>query len=351
MKILRAKRDYSRHGLVQQAGKKIRRKLFFYGQEGYFNASLYEAFDDITVTKASSILSGSENQLDSYNVLVVNKKTDVPERLHREEALQKLAKKFLGPTVLLDASANAYDIPSESVIEHYDLVFKRECLKDKSEYNFSKENQAKLRTTMLACLFIPLPRHSFSRIFEKFFIPQAPPASETTDKKHDVFFCGNANAAKSSRVEAVRKLKEDPDIDFYGGLQSESENDQIPESLRFDRLDSDEYVRAMRNSKIALALDGLGQLTFRHLEAWNFGSFLLSSPSIQDITMPLSAKKDEHYAVFDGIGNLVDTVKYYLQNDSERHYIAEAGKEMFAGQYDPKKHADYINSEIMSKVK
>jgi hypothetical protein len=351
MKILRAKRDYSRHDFVQQAGKETRRQLFFYGQEGYFNASLYEAFDDITVVKARALKQYSQPHLNQFDVLVVNKKTDVLPGLDREGTLKELADNFPGSVVLIDASDNAYDIPSEDAIDNYDLVFKRECLQDKSKYGFTKRNQDKLRTTMLPCLFIPLPRYSFSRIFEKFFIPQAPPELNKTKEKHDGFFCGNANAAKSSRVEAVRKLKEDPDINFYGGLQPESENDQIPESLRFDRLNSDEYVRAMRNSKIALSLDGLGQLTFRHLEVWHLGSFLLSSPSIQDITMPLSAKKDEHYAVFDGIESLVDTVKYYLKNDSERHYIAEAGKEVFASQYDPKKHADYINSEIMSKAK
>jgi len=350
MKILRVKRDYSRHDFVQQAGKEIRRQLFFYGQEGYFNASLYKAFDDITATKARSILSRSDNQLDSYDALVVNKKTDVPERLDRKETLPKLAKKFPGPTVLLDASANAYDVPSESVIEHYDLVFKRECLQDKSEYGFSKENQAKLRTTMLPCLFIPLPRYSFSWIFEKFFIPQAPLASETTDKKHDVFFCGNANAAKSSRVEAVRKLKEDPNIDFYGGLQPKTEDDHVPEDLQFGRLDHKEYVQAMRNSRIALALDGYGQLTFRHLEAWHFGTFLLSSPSIRAISIPLPAEEGKHFAVFDNASDLINSVKHYLQYNEERRRIAQAGKRMFTKEYDLKKHGRYLFSRITDVI-
>jgi hypothetical protein len=49
------------------------------------------------------------------------------------------------------------------------------------------------------------------------------------------------------------------------------------EEIKGPKLSRKEYVEAIRNFKISLALDGQGEFTFRHLELWYMGAFMICS--------------------------------------------------------------------------
>ena len=346
MTVLYLKRSFCRRGLISQVGREVRRRLFFYEQEGYFEASLHEAFSDITYTTARDAYRRAEVYSREHELVVVNRKTDhLPDR-NQAETLRMLGEAFDIPAVLLEIGADATQIPSDAVCDRYDLIFRRECLKDTDRYDLSAENQQKLRTTMLPCLYIPLPRYSFSSWFERFLIPQAPSGHEELDKQHDVFFCGQYSSQMPIRAKVVQVLKEHPEIDFHGGLQPKNEDVDVPEALRFPRLSPDEYVRALKQSRIVLALDGIGQFTFRHLEAWHFGGFLMSAPSIRGLDLPLSAQEGTHYISYDDTDDLIQKIRHYVEHPDERQKIADNGENMFASDYNPQKHGTYIYMQM-----
>lgn len=342
--ILRIKRDISHWGLKRRWWNKLRRSFFFYDQEGYFNASLHDAFGDVTSLRYQTALRKIDKLKEAYDVVVVNAKSVVQPQKNRWNKIRKLSN--IGTiSILVETGAEAGRLPDNNICDSFDLIFKRECFKDKSRYDLSNQNKPKLRTTMLPCLQVPLLRNSFAKFLKPIFIPQAPKLNDP-DKKHDVFFCGNVASSKTGRIEAVKALKEDPEIDFHGGLQPKNDEVDLPEELRFPRMSSGEYARAFQRSKIVLALDGIGQFTFRHLEAWYFGCFMISSPSIRELDLPLPAEEDKHYIAYDDTDDLKKKVTYYAEHNEEREQIAEAGKKMFMQEYDPEKHGDYIQSQI-----
>jgi len=343
-KVLHVRRDISNRPLKRWLWGELRRLFFFYDQEGYFDASLHEAFENITPTTAESALNRKSAVDDGYDMIVVNTQSVRGKEETEQQKLHELGN-LTKTSLLVETSANAHNIPSNHACATYNLIFRREHLQDTSQYDLSKENQKKLCTTMLPCLQVPLPKNGFSKILEPIFIPQAP-ILDNPEKKYDVFFCGNVSEIKSDRIRAVKALVEADGIDFYGGLQPKNDSVHVPEKLRVKRMPPNVYAKALQRSKIVLALDGFGQFTFRHLETWYFGGFLLSSPSIRDVKLPLSIKENKHFAVFDNTGDLVEKVRDYIGRKQKREKIAAYGKQMFANGYDPQKHGRYIYKQV-----
>jgi glycosyltransferase involved in cell wall biosynthesis len=118
----------------------------------------------------------------------------------------------------------------------------------------------------------------------------------------------------------------------------------IPENLKGKNLSQSDFLKTIKKSKINLAVEGIGQFTFRHLEIWAMGGFMLSSPSLREILTPLGAKEGVHYAVFEDLDDVVKKIKYYLEHEEEREKIARAGQEMFKRDYDARQHGDYIKN-------
>jgi len=346
-KILHVRRDISNRPLKRWLWGELRRLFFFYDQEGYFDASLHEAFENITATTAKSALNNKKTINGKYDIIVVNTKSVHDEKASKQRKLRELGD-ATDLSVLVETSANARKIPANTVCDNYSITFRREHLQDTSQYDLSENNQEKLCTTMLPCLQIPLPKNWLSHVLEQLFIPQAPTLIDP-EKKHDVFFCGNVAESKSDRIEVVNALVEADGIDFYGGLQPKYESVNVPKELQADRMPPNAYAKALQRSKIVLALDGIGQFTFRHLEAWYFGGFLLSSPSIRDVSIPLPTKEGEHFVAFDDTDDLIKKVRYYTDHQQKRKDIAATGKQMFENNHDPQEHGEYIYKEINKK--
>ena len=102
----------------------------------------------------------------------------------------------------------------------------------------------------------------------------------------------------------------------------------------------------MLASKINLALEGYGEFTFRHLVIWCAGSFMISTKSIRDLTLPLNAREGEHFVVFEDIQDLRNKLLFYASNDREREGTAKAARSMFLRDYNPVKHGEQIRKAI-----
>jgi len=320
---------------------------FFTGQEGYFEEALFSVFDVTNV----DFYEFQKKQLwnaKKFDVLVVNYKIADKYKINeRDNMLINAAQKVKDiPKVLFIPSARAEDIPDNKVFDVYDLVFKREHFKDLDRYNLSEKNKQKLHTTMLSCLFLPHPRNSFAKLLMPFIKPLSIPYRE--DKQYDIFFSGVRVRRNNIRAQVLQKLLREG-FKIYGGLQATPDAPKPPRELLFPRLSKKEYAKAMRNAKINLALDGIGEFTFRHLEIWYLGEFMISSPSIKDLALPLPVKEDVHYVSYNSLEELVEKVRFYLHNEDSRRKIALAGKRMFDKYYNPYQHGIEIR-QIIEKL-
>ena len=133
---------------------------------------------------------------------------------------------------------------------------------------------------------------------------------------------------------------------FHGGLQLRKFSGRKEKNYRVAKLPHRAYLKTMLVSKVNLALEGYGEFTFRHLERWCAGSFMISTKSIRDLTLPLNAREGEHFIVFEDIQDLRDKLLYYARNDHERERIAKAGRSTFLRDYDPVKHGEQIRKAV-----
>lgn len=93
------------------------------------------------------------------------------------------------------------------------------------------------------------------------------------------------------------------------------------------------YVRALENAKIGVAsLDQHGSCNQRHYEIPACGTLLLTDGPPRDFPA-LQFREGEHYVLYDGISDLHDKVRYYLEHDDERLTIAQNGHTLVTGRH------------------
>jgi glycosyltransferase involved in cell wall biosynthesis len=249
------------------------------------------------------------------------------------KALQK-------PTLLFCGNAEAHVLPPDEFLDLFDLVYKRELLRDTARYLISEANRGKLRTTMLSCQIVKLDPRSPGQWQKDNFRRRGEPYD------YDVFFSGKLKT-NPIRQNIVQRLTREG-IRFYGGLQYPTPGAQSYEQRR---LPFEEYENAINRSKINIAPEGYGQFTHRHLEIWCMGGFCLSTPSIREVTLPLgNPQEGVHYVAFDDLDDMVEKIRYYLTHDDERETIAAAGRSLFETIYDPARHGEAIRQEVQAIV-
>ena len=288
---------------------------------------------DVTRRPASQVLPEVSRLSRRFDALIVNYKLggDVQSR---HALLQQLGATDV-PSILFCNVAKAGRIPGDDVLDRFDLVFKREHFRDLDRYAILDKNKLKLRTTMLACSprTISLLKR-YRRVCDR---------NERSTYSYDVFFSGATTAAvRAEAWEVVINSR----LSFTGGLQLRKFSGRKEKNYRVAKLPHRAYLKTMLVSKVNLALEGLGEFTFRHLEIWCAGSFMISTKSIRDLTLPLNAREGEHFVVFEDIQDLRDKLLYYARNDHERERIAKAGRSMFLREYDPVKHGEQLRKAV-----
>lgn len=149
----------------------------------------------------------------------------------------------------------------------------------------------------------------------------------TIDKPVDVSFLGSIEKYRD-RIPALIHLQETLPNTFISGGQ------------RSSKLSPSEYSKIIRNSKIGInfPLSQTGvfyQAKGRIFEYTSCGGLLMDfeNPSTRDFFTP-----GVDYVEFSNAKELVDKIKYYLHNSSERIKIAERGLKTFAEKWTAKKY-------------
>lgn len=310
----------------------------FSGQDGFFRAGLNCAFD-VAERPLSYLYQNRKNIHKKFDWIILNYKAD-PRGIgfRNDPAIIRWIKTLTncGKALFLNYD-RAWTIPQEPLLDVFDVIFKREVLKDKDRYRISERNKAKLRTTMLSCPIVPATLLNYRRINIHKYGYNDPPK----DSKLDAMFIGSdSNPIRSSVITHLKNAN----VQFLGGLYGKANKKIGSPKLHIARLPMSEYIQHVRNTKVNLALEGKGEFTFRHLELWCLCSFLLSSPSIRSLELPINAEEGKHYVCYDNPDDLLDKINYFVKNETVRNRIAQEGRAMFVRDYDFKKHGAYIAS-------
>ncbi len=304
------------------------------GQNGFFRAALATACEVCTVNIRTAARRIQRLSRES-DVVVCDSKAFMDEG-HRQVEPVDFLDGCSGPVrALLVANARPGALPPDAVLDRFDIIFKREPYIDRGRYGISNANRDKIRPTMLGCPLIRVTSRNVKRIDPAVLGYKQPP--ESFD--HDVFFSG-INTAKV-REEFVEKLSGE-DFDFHGGLQFRKRAPEISRRYAFPRLKKDRYIELTRKSRVGLVLEGEGPFTYRHLELWFLCSFMISTPHIRGLELPLKLREGRDYVCYENYEDLVDKIRYYLENRNERERIALAGRRMFERDFSYKKHGQYV---------
>lgn len=319
-----------------------KRRLSFGEQDGFFEASLYAAAD-VTEVTLREFLRGLDFAR-SFDAVVVNMKcASFSSESERDETLQDIAKKTSVPTGIFIGSAQAGFMLPEIALEKYDVIYKREPYRDRDRYDISESSKKKIIPTMISC---PFARLSKPTLVSKLYCAMQPTikSCELMEEEYEVGFSGVLAYSHKLRQNVWKQVK-NQNFSTIGGLQQNPfKNELLADSLKGPRLKGRAYRDSLCSAKINLALDGIGEYTFRHQELLYLGAFMMCSPSIRDIELPMPLKEDEHYVSFDNLDNLVEKLNHYLADESERISIANSGRRVFLEHYNPQRHGQKLVS-------
>ena len=158
--------------------------------------------------------------------------------------------------------------------------------------------------------------------------PLAYPKQEKFTKRFDVCFIGHVNSV--NREEALDRLfKEFPNFDYGQAL--------------FEKC-----AERIGDSKIGFNIAMKDDINMRCFETMATGTMLLTDriSHIEELF-----EDGKHLVLYDGLDDMVEKAKYYLEHDDEREKIAQAGYEEVMAKHTIQHRVDVILNEFMkSKV-
>lgn len=340
-------RKQERGPIIKARLRLLRDSYTWHNREGFFCASLGTK-TSVTRAGLNRIQGYSKSDFRKFDAIIFNYECNFIKEGYPIQTVSKAVKELYHnltdiPIVLLISNPNAKLVPSEEDMDLFDLVFRREHFKDLDRYNLSSRSKEKLRTTVLSCPLIPANRLNFKRID----ISRYGHVEPSTHFNNDVFFLGQETSKKLKRTEVIKFIKQSG-LNFTGGIHPDVRNPQqnIPDSLYSKRLSKKKFYEKTRTSKINLALGGYGQFTYRHWECWALSSFMISSPSVNQVKLPFEAIDGKHYVTFDNKNDLVDKIRYYRDHTEEREEIVRNARNLFVEEYNFQKHGEYILNSL-----
>ncbi len=238
-----------------------------------------------------------------------------------EKKLLKLSRTYNIKKVIVDATDKSVNIIKDDILDGFDYVIKR-------EKNRQISNK-KYLTTMLSCTMVDYKISKKKEIINWNIIGKSEPNKKPT---YDIFFSGKKTSKYRKELIEFLYSKE---FNFFG----RAEDTKIP---------FDQYLSAIYDSSINLALEGKGEFTFRHLEILASCSFLLCPNSINELELPLPLVDGKHFVTFENKDDLIEKINFYLNNNSLRNNIALNGRKVLEEYYSPKKHGEFLFSKIFS---
>tara|TARA_B100000035_G_scaffold206519_1_gene176597 strand:- start:2763 stop:3770 length:1008 start_codon:yes stop_codon:yes gene_type:complete len=243
------------------------------------------------------------------------------DRENIEKKLLKLSELFKIKKVIVDVTDTSINIIKDEILESFDYVIKREMNK--------KISNEKYLTTILPCRLI-----NYKIIKNKEFInwEKIGNSEPNNNTKYDIFFSGQKT---STYREELNEFLHSKNYNFFG----RAEDLKIP---------FNQYLSAIYNSSINLALEGKGEFTFRHLEILASCSFMMCQSSINELKLPLPLKDGKHFVSFDNKEDLIEKINFYLKHNKLRNEIALNGRKVLEEHYSPKKHGKFLFSKIFN---
>ena len=239
-----------------------------------------------------------------------------------EKKLIKLSKKFHIKKVIVDATDKSIHNIKNEILDEFDHVIKRE--KNKEIYD------KKYFTTMLPCRLV---NYKISKNKENIDWSKIGNSKPNENTKYDIFFSGQITSKYRKELTEFLHTK---NYNFFGRAEE-------------FKMAYDQYLSAIYNSSINLALEGKGEFTFRHLEILANCSFMLCQNSINDLELPLPIVDGKHFVTFASNEDLLEKINFYLKNNSLRNEIALNGRKALEEHYSPKKHGEFLMSKIFSQ--
>ena len=347
MKVLYIKRDDWIRGIKKNKYSKILKSYLkrnvLMGQGGFFEAAVYSTFEVTEISYHKIKYLPLKFLKGQFDFIIVNEKSIID--LHETKALSQIFSET--PKIYFASSARIQLLPSNDILDNYDIVFKREPYKDLERYiNLSYDNIKKIKPTILACPLIKIKKNqakNYTIIDSKKFDNY-----EINPPNYEVSFVGSGTS--ELRYHVCNKVNSIKSWDTFLSIY-ERHKRSVPKFVSSDiksvKLSLDEYVNLIRKTSVNLALEGIGQFTHRHLELWYLGAFMLSNSSINEIQLPHSNHIENiHYAVFQDFEDLIEKINYYIDNENDRERIAANGKKLFEQIYDFKKHGKFIKECI-----
>ena len=236
-----------------------------------------------------------------------------------EKKLLKLSKKFKIKKVIVDTTDKSINIINDEILNKFDHVIKREKNKELSN--------SKYLTTILPCRLID---YKISKKIENINWTKIGNSMPNNNPTYDIFFSGQKT---SQYREKLINFLLNKDYNFFGG----TENKKIP---------FNQYLSAIYDSSINLALEGKGEFTFRHLEILANCSFMICQNSINNLELPFKLIDGKHFVSFKNEEDLTEKINFYLKNDKLRKEIALNGRKVLEENYSPKKHGEFLFSKI-----
>ena len=238
-----------------------------------------------------------------------------------EKKLLRLSKQFNIKKVIIDGTDKSINVIKDELLNKFDFVIKRE--KNKKILN------PKYLTTILPCRLID---YNISKNKENIKWDQIGNSKPNHNPSYDIFFSGQKT---SNYREKLTQFLTSKDYNFFG----RTENTKIP---------FDQYLSAIYDSSINLALEGKGEFTFRHLEILANCSFMICQNSINDLDLPLPLIDGKHFVTFKNEEDLIEKINFYLKNSNLRNEIALNGRKVLEEYYSPKRHGEFLFSKIFS---
>jgi hypothetical protein len=252
------------------------------------------------------------------------------------EALESFSEKFSLPPLVLVDSNDSMEM-QKGLFERFNpgVYFKRE---------YHGKDQAGLRSSLKRWQQFGSDHELFQRTYPLTMSAILETIPPVTHDSEDVDISFNGYVSHRKRIRAVQLLKASPDIRFEGGLYGDSKTRKSKMSSRVSeillaKLQGDPYVdeaawqpklgfeehgQLLGRSKMGLSIRGSGFDTVRYWEIVASKTLLISErPSIY---IPNNFEHEQH-AIFcrPDLSDLVDLVKRYVSDDSERNRIADAG--------------------------
>ena len=238
-----------------------------------------------------------------------------------EKKLLILSKLFNIKKVIVDGRDQSFNIIENKILDEFDYVIKRE--KNKKIIN------KKYLTTILPCRLID---YKILKNKEHINWRSVGNSQPNNNPIYDIFFSGQKTS--KHRNEFIEFLN-NKNYNFFGRI----ENLKIP---------FNQYLAAIYNSSINLALEGKGEFTFRHLEILASCSFMICQSSINDLDLPLPLIDGKHFVTFKNKEDLVEKIDFYLKNNKLRNEIALNGRKILEEHYSPMKHGKFLFSKIFT---